>query len=150
MIERIALPLAISFFFATFSAAQQPASESSATLTATTSGPAPTVEPAPAPEPAKAPKPRPRRKSPPAKPIKKGPQEPPSSKYKTRLLTDNTDATYRFDAYGNPIKPGVKKTMTPVGVGTPHQESADPRGSGRKACSAAEPCAGKSSDPEAL
>ena len=102
--------------------------------------------PAAAPAVAAAPAPAPRSKlknksKAPKKPIKKAAKQV-ESKYKSRLLSENTESSYRYDVHGNPIKPGAKKSAS--------SEEATPDGVRRKSCSTDEPCSGKPSDADSL
>jgi hypothetical protein len=94
--------------------------------------PAATAAPAAAPV-----KTAPKRKAKAKKKSPKSRKPEPESKYKSRILTENTEHTYRFDAEGNPIMPGAKSS--PKKKKKPKEE-----------CSAEDSCSPKASSADAL
>lgn len=103
--------------------------------------PAEAAEEKPAPKPAAKPAPRRKAKAGPRKRIPLKHMRPGESKYKTRMLSESSEHTYRFDAEGNPVAPRSRK-KTSVKAGPKAAEPA--------ACSELTPCAPKNPDADAL
>jgi hypothetical protein len=80
-----------------------------------------------------------------AKPKKKKKED--DSKYKSRALAESTEASYHFDADGNPIEAAAKKKAAKAGKSS--SDGSDEKRS-KDACSAEEPCVNKSADADAL
>ncbi|MDE2141707.1 MAG: hypothetical protein KGJ84_04775 [Elusimicrobia bacterium] len=80
---------------------------------------------------------------------KKKKAKPVDSKYKSRILAENTEATYRFDADGNPIRSDAKKKAAAKARKSSEDDSAVTP-AGKDSCSAEEPCVNKSADADAL
>jgi hypothetical protein len=69
------------------------------------------------------------------------------SRYKTRILAEDGETSYRFDEDGNPIDAAKKKK-----AGAKAKKSSEPS-EGKAACAADQPCSekgGKSSDADSL
>ena len=74
------------------------------------------------------------------------------SKYKSRVLAENTESAYRFDANGNPISPSAKPKAAREEKKS-SEESAEEKPAEEKStekCSVEEPCAEKPTDADAL
>jgi hypothetical protein len=72
------------------------------------------------------------------------------SKYKSRVMAENTESSYRFDSDGNPVGEAAKKKKAAAKAKKSSEDASEEKPDGKDACSAEQPCTNKSSDADAL